>query len=54
VDEISLDDDAQVTVRLLSGGAPLLARITRKSSQDLALEPGKALYAQVKSIALLH
>ena len=54
VDEISLDDDAQVTVRLLCGGAPLLARITRKSSQELALEPGKALYAQVKSIALLH
>lgn len=54
VDAISLDDDAQVTVRLLAGGAPLLARITRKSSQELALEPGKAVYAQVKTIALLN
>lgn len=35
------------------GDQPLLARITRKSASDLNLQPGKQVYAQVKSVALL-
>jgi len=54
VDEISLDDEAQVTVRVLAGGVPLLARITRKSALELGLQPGIEVFAQVKGIALLN
>ena len=54
VDEISLDDDAQVTVRVLAGDEPILARITRKSALELGLQPGKQVFAQVKGIALLN
>ncbi len=53
VDEISLDDDAQVTVRALAEGVPLLARITRKSALELGLQPGMQVFAQIKGIALL-
>jgi len=53
IDEITAEGSAQVTVRLLAGDAPVLARITKKSAADLALKPGKAVYAQVKSVALL-
>jgi molybdate transport system ATP-binding protein len=54
VDDIADEGRAQVTVRLLAGGAPLLARITRKSATDLGIQPGKPVYAQVKSVALLN
>jgi molybdate transport system ATP-binding protein len=54
IDEISDEDSAQVTARLLAGDAPVLARITRKSAVDLALKPGKSVYAQIKSVALLN
>ncbi len=50
---ISPDTTAQVTVRLEAGGTALLARITRKSAGELALEPGMPVFAQVKSIAVL-
>ena len=40
IDEITDEDSAQVTVRLLAGDAPVLARITRKSAVDLALKTG--------------
>jgi len=53
VDAINLDGEAQVTVRMTASGVPLLASITRKSAEELCLEPGKALFAQIKSIALL-
>lgn len=53
IDEITPTGSAQVTVRLLAGGVPLLSRVTRKSAALLALEPGKAVYAQAKSVALL-
>ena len=54
VDGISLDDDAQVTVRVLAGGVPLLARITSKSALELGLQPGMQVFAQAKGIALLN
>jgi len=47
------ESKAQLMVRLSVGGSPLLARITRKSATVLALAPGKAVFAQVKSVALL-
>ena len=53
VEAMSRDDPAQVTVRLLAGGVPLLACITRKSAEELGLQTGMALFAQIKSIALL-
>ena len=36
-----------------SGQSEFLAQITAKSASDLALEPGKPVYLQIKSVALL-
>jgi molybdate transport system ATP-binding protein len=44
----------QVTVLLAIGTTELLARITRKSATLLALAPGKAVHAQIKSVAVLR
>lgn len=52
--EIETTTDARVLLRLAVGGQYLLARITRRSADQLALHPGDALYAQVKSAALLN
>ena len=51
-------DGHTVLLRLLAGhaagaGTPLLARITRRSQDALALQPGDLLYAQVKGVALM-
>jgi molybdate transport system ATP-binding protein len=53
IDAISPEGNAQVTVRLLAGGVPLLSRVTRKSAALLGLQHGKSVYAQAKSVALL-
>ncbi|MEF8794123.1 molybdenum ABC transporter ATP-binding protein [Thiohalorhabdus sp.] len=45
-------DAGGVVVRLDASGTPLLARITAKSRDLLGLEPGTAVYAQIKSVAL--
>jgi molybdate transport system ATP-binding protein len=42
---------AQADVRLDCGGAPLLARVTAKSVQRLALAPGRPVYAVIKSVS---
>lgn len=42
-----------VLVSLDVAGAPLLARVTRRSAERLAIVPGLALRAQIKSVALL-
>jgi molybdate transport system ATP-binding protein len=42
----------QVSVRLLVDGAVLLARVTERSVDQLGLEPGREVYAQVKGVAL--
>jgi molybdate transport system ATP-binding protein len=44
---------AHVLVRLDVDGAPMLARITRFSRDQLGLYPGQAIWAQIKSVALL-
>lgn len=51
--EVADDDAARVTVRLNVGGVPLLSRVTRRSAALLELQPGKSVFAQVKSVALL-
>jgi molybdate transport system ATP-binding protein len=53
VDEVSAAGPAQVMVRLQAGGVPILARITRRSAAALGVEPGKQLFVQIKSVALL-
>jgi molybdate transport system ATP-binding protein len=54
--EIAEDQGPMVDVRLDIGTAerpvPLWARITRRSTHELALAPGKPVYALVKSVAL--
>ena len=42
-----------VRLRTRAGATALLARLTRKSAQALALAPGSAVWAMVKSVALL-
>jgi molybdate transport system ATP-binding protein len=44
---------AWLTVKLKLGESHILARITRKSADHLALKPGCHCFAQVKSVALL-
>lgn len=53
VEQLVPENPAQMLVRLSAGGAALLARVTRKSADQLALAPGREVYAQVKSAALL-
>ena len=52
----AIGDDAHPAlclVRLDAGGAPLLARLTRRSAAALALAPGLAVWAQIKAVALI-
>ncbi len=53
IEELLPESNARVTVRLSAGGVPILARVTRKSVALLDLQPGKQVYAQIKSVALL-
>lgn len=46
--------DAAVVVSLRIGATPLLARVSRRSARELELQPGSAVYAQVKGVALQH
>ena len=45
---------SQVLVQLDRGGTLLLARITARAADALGLEPGRAVWAQVKSVALVQ
>ncbi len=49
--EISPDDGSQCDI-LLDVGAPLIARITRKSANELGLNVGDTIYALVKAAAI--
>lgn len=53
VEELIGENPAQMTVRLDAAGVPVLSRITRKSAEALQLVPGKQVFAQVKTVALL-
>ncbi|MBI2771598.1 MAG: molybdenum ABC transporter ATP-binding protein [Burkholderiales bacterium] len=45
---------SQVLVRLACGGSVLLARVTARAADALALGPGLSVWAQVKSVALVE
>jgi len=44
---------ALALVKLNAAGAPLVARITRRSAAKLDLRPGQAVWAQIKAVALV-
>lgn len=45
---------AHVLVRLRAGETPLLARITRRSRDQLQLHEGQSVWAQIKTVALVE
>ncbi len=47
------DSPARVLVRLAVGDEVILAAITHRSAASLELDPGREVYAQIKSVALL-
>ncbi len=49
----SAHGSAHVQVLLDAGGSPLIARITRRSCERLALKPGQALWAHIKAVAVV-
>ena len=53
MDEIVAEGRSQVIVRLKIKDVTLLSCITRKTAELLDLNPGKQVYAQIKSVALL-
>lgn len=54
VEEVSIASGmSQIVVRLNVNGSIMLARITRKSADQLAIKPGQRLFVQVKSVSLL-
>ena len=53
VAEMRESGQGRLLLRLTLGGQSLVARITRKSAVELALNTGDQVYAQIKSVALL-
>lgn len=53
IEAIETAQQARMLVRLSAGSQFLLARVTRKSIEQLALHQGQTVYAQIKSVALL-
>lgn len=53
VEVLAAEHGAHVLVRLDMQGSVLLARITRYSHDQLGLQRGQQLWAQIKSVALL-
>jgi len=54
VDGVGEDDHPGLALaRVLVGNSALLARLTRRSASALGIEPGRRVWAQVKSVALL-
>ena len=51
--DLAPDSPGQTMVALDAGGCRLLARISQKSAHDLQLQVGQAVFAQVKSVAVL-
>lgn len=53
--EMAADTDrALMLVRLLAGKSDLVARLTRRSVEQLGLRPGMSVWAQVKSAAIVQ
>ena len=53
VDGLAARRPGRMMVRLSVGHAALLAAITERSADQLGLEPGREVFAQIKSVALL-
>jgi molybdate transport system ATP-binding protein len=53
VDEIISENHSQVMVKLMANDVPILSRLSLKSATVMDLKPGKQVYAQVKTVALL-
>ncbi|AZE94583.1 Molybdenum ABC transporter ATP-binding protein ModC [Pseudomonas orientalis] len=53
IQDVAADNSAHALVRLDAGGTPLLARITRFSRDQLNVQPGQVLWAQIKAVAVL-
>lgn len=47
-------DPAMATVQLQLGNSRLLARVSRRSIDELSIRPGQKLWAQIKSVAVLR
>ncbi|MEQ8313439.1 MAG: molybdenum ABC transporter ATP-binding protein [Gammaproteobacteria bacterium] len=47
-------DPAMATVQLQLGSSRLLARVSRRSIDELSIRPGQKLWAQIKSVAVLR
>jgi len=43
---------ASIEVHIDAAGTPIVARVTRKSAAELALAPGKRVYALIKAVAI--
>jgi molybdate transport system ATP-binding protein len=54
VAEVGHADGPIVDIRLDCAGEALVARLTRRSVETLGLEPGRQVYAVIKSIAFDH
>lgn len=50
---VEADTPAHVLVRLDAGGTPLIARITRRSCDQLGIVANRRMWAQIKTVALL-
>ena len=53
IDDLYSEDNSLVTLRLMADRTPILARITRKSVEELNLKPKDKVFAQVKTVSLL-
>jgi molybdate transport system ATP-binding protein len=54
VDQMADDAHPALTLlRLQVGASPMLARLTRRSAAALDLRPGKAVWVQIKAVALI-
>ncbi len=54
VEQMAGDNHAALTLlRLKVGPSPLLARLTQRSAAGLGLAPGKAVWVQIKAVALI-
>jgi len=51
---VAEDSPGQCMVALDAGATRLLARVTQRSAQALALAPGRAVFAQVKGVAIVN
>ena len=52
IDEFQEIDGPSILVRLKAGTDILLARITRRSRNELKLQPGESVFAQIKAVAV--